>query len=274
MFLISERHVFNFRMPECFGPVYCEVRGRVEPRGNIPDDEIQLLFGQRNLEDFALHMFAADDVLHLCHDVGVLHGHIVVFVQVGGQIVEPAFALLHHQFPVTHAHGHHVRFVEFPVEESVLPLSGLSEERRCKGDAVETVAGESGIHVPGVEILDPRHLAEGGQDVVERQLVGIHRLRCHLPGPPCDEGNAYAAFVGAALLALEQSVAVDFVFLLRTSAIQTSLMALGLASDEAIFCLSYSRFLFFKYAHSGLCKCLKNKKMLCERWKSGQADTL
>ena len=43
---------------------------------------------------------------------------------------------------------------------------------------------------------------------------------------------------------------------------------------EAIFCLSYSRFLFFKYAHSGLCKCLKNKKMLCERWKSGQADTL
>ena len=30
-------------------------------------------------------------------------------------------------------------------------------------------------------------------------------------------------------------------------------MSLGLASDEAIFCLSFSRFLFFKYAQ-GLCK--------------------
>ena len=216
-------------------------------------DEIQLLFGQRHLEDFALHMFAADDVLHLCHDVGMLHRHIVVLVDVGGEVIEPAFALLHHQFPVAHAHGHHVCFVEFPVEESVLPLSGLSEERRCKGDAVETVTGESGIHVSGVEILDSRHLAEGGQDVVERQLVGIHRLRCHLPGPPCNEWNANAAFVGAALLALEQSVAVDFVFLLRTSAIQTSLMALGLSSVETIFELSHSRFLFFKCAQR-LCK--------------------
>ena len=33
-----------------------------------------------------------------------------------------------------------------------------------------------------------------------------------------------------------------------------SLMALGLSSAEAVFYLSCSRFLFFKYEHSVLCK--------------------
>ena len=64
---------------------------------------------------------------------------------------------------------------------------------------------------------------------------------------------------------------IGFAFLLRTSAIQVNLMALGLSSAEAIFYLSCSRFLFFKHEHSVLCKWLKSKKILCERWKSDQA---
>ena len=38
MFYAKKSDVFNFRMPECFGAVRCEFRGRAEPRGNIPDD--------------------------------------------------------------------------------------------------------------------------------------------------------------------------------------------------------------------------------------------
>ena len=34
MFYAKKSDVFNFRMPECFGAVRCEFRGRAEPRGN------------------------------------------------------------------------------------------------------------------------------------------------------------------------------------------------------------------------------------------------
>ena len=57
------------------------------------------------------------------------------------------------------------------------------------------------------------------------------------------------------------------VFLLRTSAIQVNLMALGLASDETVFELSRSRCLSCEHAHSGLCKCLKERKIQVRAWK-------
>ena len=44
-------------------------------------------------------VFAIDDIHHFLHDVGVCSRHVVVFVEIVGQVVESALAALDYQFP-------------------------------------------------------------------------------------------------------------------------------------------------------------------------------
>ena len=53
------------------------------------------------------------------------------------------------------------------------------------------------------EILDTCHIAEGGEHIIEGQLVVVHFACCHLARPAHDEGDADAALVGGAFQALE-----------------------------------------------------------------------
>ena len=153
-------------------------------------------------------MLFVDDVYHLFHHIGVLRCHIVVFVEVLAQIVETTIALLHHEFPIAHTHTHHIGFVKFPIEMIVLLLLVVLAHE----DVVER---ESVINVLVValigfgEILDAGHVAEGGQHIVEGQLVVVHFAGCHFAWPAHDEGDADAAFVGGAFQSFKQAVAVE-----------------------------------------------------------------
>lgn len=42
---------------------------------------------ERHVEDGAGRVLRLDDIFQLFHNVRMLHGHVVVFVQVGGQVV-------------------------------------------------------------------------------------------------------------------------------------------------------------------------------------------
>ena len=79
------------------------------------------------LGDIAFRVFAKQYLLHLGHHLGVLSGNIMVFVQVGGEVVESAVTSVYHKFPVAHAQGHHIGFMELPIEEVVLLLSALAQ---------------------------------------------------------------------------------------------------------------------------------------------------
>ena len=153
-------------------------------------------------------MLFVDDVHHLLHHIRVLRGHIVVFVEVFAQIVETTLATLHHQFPISHAHAHHVSFVKFPIEMIVLLLLVvLTHEGVVERESVINVLVVALIGFG--EILDTGHIAESGQHIVEGQLVVVHFAGCHFAWPAHDEGDADAAFVGGAFQSLEQAVAVE-----------------------------------------------------------------
>ena len=167
-------------------------------------------FGQSHLKfgHTGRGVLLVDDVYHLFHHIGVLRCHIVVFVEVLAQVVETAVATLHHQFPVAHTHAHHVGFVKFPIKMIVLLLlvvlahEGVVERESVVEVLVVTLIGFG-------EILDACHIAEGGQHIVERQLVVVHFACCHLAGPAHDEGDADAPLVGGAFQALEQPIAIE-----------------------------------------------------------------
>ena len=164
--------------------------------------------GQRHPEELAGAVFAQDDVRHLPDDVGVLGSHVVVFVDVGGQVIQAWHAAYHHQLPVAHAQAYLVRFVEFPVEEVVLGLPFvLSQQGGGEGDAVEAVAFELLVEVFLGELLVADELAEGGHHVVEGQLVVIDLSALDVSGPPGDEGHADASFVALAFQAAQLAVA-------------------------------------------------------------------
>ena len=61
-------------------------------------------------------MLGIDDIDELAQDVGVLLLHIVVFVEVGGEVVQLGYSAAHYELPVVAAHGHDVGFAQLPVE--------------------------------------------------------------------------------------------------------------------------------------------------------------
>ena len=153
-------------------------------------------------------VFAIDDIHHFLHDVGVCSRHVVVFVEVVGQVVESAFAALDHQFPIAHADTEHIGFVEFPVEGIVVLLClVVAGEGRINGDAVVDVAL---VVLVGLgEVANAGHVAEGGQEIVESKLQVGDFAGLDLTGPAHDEGDADAAFVSGTFESLEKSVAVE-----------------------------------------------------------------
>ena len=88
-------------------------------------------------------------------------------------------------------------------------LLALARQCGIEGEAVEMVVGHLLVAVALLVVLNARNVAEGGHQVVEGQLMVVDRARGHLGRPAHDEGNADAAFVGAALDSLEQAVAVE-----------------------------------------------------------------
>ena len=153
-------------------------------------------------------VFAIDDIHHFLHDVGVCSRHVVVFVEVVGQVVESALAAIDHQFPIAHADTEHIGFVEFPVEGIVVLLClVIAGEGGINGDAVVDVAL---VVLVGLgEVANTSHVAEGGQEIIEGKLQVGDFAGLDLTGPAHDEGDADAAFVGGTFESLEKSVAVE-----------------------------------------------------------------
>ena len=76
-------------------------------------------------------MLLAYNVYKFGYYVGMRSAHVVVLVQVGGEVVQARLALYDNQFPVATAHSDLVGLVELPVEMVVLQLLGIvAEERR------------------------------------------------------------------------------------------------------------------------------------------------
>ena len=74
--------------------------------------------------------------------------HIMVFVDIGSQIIEPRFAFYYHQFPVALSHANLVGFVKFPVQVIVMfLLCILAQKGRSDRDSVETIT--SSLSEPG-----------------------------------------------------------------------------------------------------------------------------
>lgn len=108
-----------------------------------------------------------DDLHQFLDNVRVLSRHIVVFVDVGGKVVEVASATVDIEFPVTLAHTQLVRLVKFPIEEVVLLLLTLAKECGSKRDAVKVVVSQSLVAKARDVIFLPDEVAEGRHDVVE-----------------------------------------------------------------------------------------------------------
>ena len=153
-------------------------------------------------------VFAIDDIHHFLHDVGVCSRHVVVFVEVVGQVVKSALAALDHQFPIAHADTEHISFVEFPVEGIVVLLClVVAGEGGINGEAVVDVAL---VVLVGLgEVANAGHVAEGGQEIVESKLQVRDFAGLDLTGPAHDEGNTDTAFVSGTFESLEKSVAVE-----------------------------------------------------------------
>lgn len=154
-------------------------------------------------------VLAGYDGLEVGHDVGMLGRDVVVFVEVVGEVVEGAFAVAHHELPVALAHAYHVGLVELPVEGVVLLLYSLAGEGGIDGDAVEAVVGKARVAVAGLVVLHAGDVGEGGHEVVEGEGLVGGLAWSDACGPAHDEGHADAAFVGGALEASEQAVAVE-----------------------------------------------------------------
>ena len=138
----------------------------------------------------------------------MLGSHIVVFVDVVGQVIEMRHALLDHHLPVAHTETNLVGFVELPVEEVVRFLCRLiSQQGRSEGDAVEAVVFQFLVQVFLRETLVANQFAEGRHNVVEGQLMVVHGTGFHLARPADDERDADAAFIALALQTAQLAVA-------------------------------------------------------------------
>ena len=168
---------------------------------------VSSLFRQRQFENGAVGVFLQNDVLHFLDDVWMLGSDVVVFVQVCCEVVKTALTSLHHQFPVAHAQAHHVCLMKFPIEVVVLLLFALSGQSGIEGDAVEIIVGKRFVAVALLVVFDASQIAERRHEVVESQLMVVDRSGLDVAWPAYDEGDADTALVGAAFLALKQTVA-------------------------------------------------------------------
>ena len=99
-------------------------------------------------------MLLAYNVYKFGYYVGMRSAHVVVLVQIGGEVVQARLALYDNQLPVATAHSNLVGLVELPVEMVVLQLLGIvAEERRSDGESVEAVARELAVGVALAEVL-------------------------------------------------------------------------------------------------------------------------
>ena len=163
--------------------------------------------GEGHAEEVTRAVFAQDDVRHPAHDVGVPVGHVVVFVEVGGQVIEAGHAADHHQLPVAHAQPDLVCLVELPVEEVMLRLPFvLPQQGGGEGEAVEAVTLQVFVYVLLGEALVADKFAEGRQHVVEGELMVIDPAGGDVPRPPGNEGHADAALVTLAFQAAQLAV--------------------------------------------------------------------
>lgn len=136
--------------------------------------------------------------------------HIMVFVDIGSQIIEPRFAFYYHQFPVALSHANLVGLVKLPVEIVVVLLLGiLAQEGRSDGDSIETITCQLLVGIALGEVLDSGKVAEGWHQVVEGKLGIIYAARLDVLRPPGDERDADAALVALALQALQLAVATE-----------------------------------------------------------------
>ena len=91
------------------------------------------LFRQCYREQVIGSMLSVDYLLETVNDVGMLRCHVVILVDVVGNILKAAFASFHHEFPVALPYTEHVRLMKLPIERVVLFLqTGLAGERGIK----------------------------------------------------------------------------------------------------------------------------------------------
>lgn len=70
-------------------------------------------------------MLVFNNVDQPAYDVGVIAGYVVVFVEIGGKIVEMWLAGFDDEFPVAFPYPYLVGFIKFPIKERMRFLPGL-----------------------------------------------------------------------------------------------------------------------------------------------------
>ena len=136
--------------------------------------------------------------------------HIMVFVDIGSQIIEPRLAFYYHQFPVTLSHANLVGFVKFPVQVIVMfLLCILAQKGRSDRDSVETITSQLSVGITLGKVSDASQIAESRQQVVKGKLGIVHRSCLDMLRPPGDKWYADAAFVALAFQTFQLTVATE-----------------------------------------------------------------
>ena len=159
-------------------------------------------------EERAVGVLLVDDVDERAHHIGVLCRDVVVLVEVDAQVVKARFASLNDHFPIALTHADHIRFVKLPVEKIVLGLRFFASTKGgVEGDAVEAVVFVTLVGCG--EVVDAGNFAESGEEIIESKLMVADTTGGYLTRPTHDEGNADSPFVGGALDAAQQAVAIE-----------------------------------------------------------------
>ena len=144
----------------------------------------------------------------LLNNVGMERRHIVVFMDVFGEIIKMRHATLGYKFPVTLANGHLVGFVKLPVEIVMTALPAVfAEQGGKKGYAIEIICGFMPVCISLCIILNSKNVAEGRHHVPKGYLSSIDTPGLDITRPPHDERYTYATFVGLAFKATQLAVA-------------------------------------------------------------------
>ena len=160
-------------------------------------------------------------------------------MEVVGQVIQAAVAVLHNKFPVAHTDAQHVRLVEFPIEEVVLLLFvSFAYQRGIERDSIEVVVFNIRILESVGETRDAGCIAECGHQVVEGELMVGYGAGLDLARPAHNERHANAAFVGAALLSLQKAVAVEEI------RVGTAFLVRAVVRGEDDDCVLVEAFLF------------------------------
>ena len=139
---------------------------------------------------------------------------IVVFVRVGGEVIECGLSALDDEFPVATPNTYHVGLVELPIEVVVLPLClRITEEGRQNADSVGIRQWDDFTigQLRHFTIGQLRDITEGGEEVIEGEGLVAHAAGSDISWPADDERDTDAALVCAALEAAELAVVVEVV---------------------------------------------------------------